>query len=175
MRTFLAFLFCVTFCFSSQAQKNFNFDFELIDPATGFPKDLQFNPDQREKYPLAVDSMIKQHGKYSISLYQKDSSAYFGAVSFKITPNFSGKKLTLKGFVKTENVEGRAALWMRIDGDGNALAFDNMSNRVISGTSDWKEYSITLDFDEGDADSVLVGGILVGKGKMWLDNLQLLV
>jgi erythromycin esterase-like protein len=61
-----------------------------------------------------------------------------------------GKRIRFSGYIKTENVtRGYAGLWWRVDGPGesgnrNVLAFDNMSGRGVTGTSDWKRYEIDL-------------------------------
>jgi len=48
------------------------------------------------------------------------------------------------------------------------LGFDNMNNRPIKGTTDWKRYSIVLDVPEESGD--LVYGILLdGTGQVWID------
>jgi hypothetical protein len=161
-------------CGGISAQKSNNFDFETLDPASGLP--VGINSFQKDSYLLSIDSLIRQHGKYSVVLEQKNRNAEFGAFSFRIKPAFSGKKLTLKGYIRTENVsEGFAGLWMRVDGNGEVLSFDNMQSQGLKGTNDWKEYKIEVEFDEEEASDIYVGGLLVGKGKVWLDNFHLLV
>ncbi len=170
------FFLCVCFVFGYgyiYAQDSYNFDFETLNAMTGLPDGLHSN--QQTEYLLSVDSLIRQHGKYSVSLEQKDQNARFGAISFSIEPRFSGKKLTLKGYIKTENVSDFAGLWMRVDGNSGVLSFDNMQSQGLKGTNDWKEYTISIDFDEEEAKSVYVGALLVGKGKIWLDNFHLLM
>jgi hypothetical protein len=57
---------------------------------------------------------------------------------------------------------------MRVDGaDGKITAFDNMENRAIKGTHDWKRCEVVLDVAPSSQDICL--GILVhGKGKVWM-------
>ncbi|HET7002231.1 MAG TPA: S41 family peptidase [Puia sp.] len=170
------FLF-VCFVFRNEythAQNSYNFDFETLSASTGLPEGIYSN--QPKEYSLSVDSLIRQHGKYSVSLEQKDQNAKFGAFSFSFEPRFSGKKLTLKGYIKTENVsDGFAGLWMRVDGNSGVLSFDNMQEQNLKGTNEWKEYTISIDFDEEEAKSVYIGALLAGKGKIWLDNFHLLM
>src|SRR5579863_1026718 len=168
---FLCFVFRYGYTYT---QNSYNFDFETLSVTTGLPEGIQSN--QKTEYVLSVDSLIRQHGKYSLSLEQKDQNAKFGAFSFSIEPRFSGNKLTLKGYIKTENVsDGFAGLWMRVDGNSGVLSFDNMQRQNLKGTNDWKEYTISIDFDEEEAKSVYVGALLAGKGKIWLDNFHLLM
>jgi Peptidase family S41 len=171
------FFLCICFmiCWGcTSAQSSYNFDFETLSSATALPDGI--NSNQQKTYSLSVDSLIRQHGKYSVVLEQKDPNAQFGAFSFSIKPTFSGKKLTLKGFIRTENVSGGfAGLWLRVDGNGGVLSFDNMQSQGLKGTNDWKEYKIDVEFNEEEANAIYVGALLVGKGKIWLDNFHLLV
>ncbi|WP_133586644.1 hypothetical protein [Sphingobacterium yanglingense] len=50
-----------------------------------------------------------------------------------------------------------------------------MRSRGITGTTDWKEYEITLQLAPDKTEKILIGGLLVGKGKIWLDDLQLTI
>ncbi len=85
---------------------------------------------------------------------------------------FRGNQILLKGFLKTENVKnGYAGLWLRLDGEGGNLGFDNMKNRGLTGTNDWKEFSITLNFSE-DVQTINAGALLVGEGIVWVDDLS---
>ncbi|MBK6544389.1 MAG: peptidase S41 [Saprospiraceae bacterium] len=63
--------------------------------------------------------------------------------------------------------DGYAGLWMRID---PSIAFDNMNKNGVKGTTDWIKYEITLEMNPEKTKQIVIGGLLVGKGKMWLDN-----
>lgn len=147
----------------------FNFDFETIE--NGHPKGWEnFG---NETYHKALDSTIVKNGKYSVSLAYTDGNPGFKAWAFTLPDNYKGKSITLSGFIKTENVsEGHAGLWMRID---PSLGFDNMNNRGIVGTTDWTKYEITLPMSPDKTDKIVVGGLLVGKGKMWLDDFKVTI
>jgi hypothetical protein len=156
------------------AQHPVNFDFELINRMSGSPEGISStHPDS---YSLTFDSLVKQHGKYSAVLEQKDPNAGVGSFAFIIDQKFSGKKLTLKGYIRTENVSaGFAGLLLWVDGYAGVHSFDNMASQQLRGTNDWKEYSITIGYNGEEAKDIHVGAMLVGKGKIWLDNFQLLV
>jgi C-terminal processing protease CtpA/Prc len=77
--------------------------------------------------------------------------------------------------MKIRNVEnGFAGLLLRVNGNENILAFDNMHDQNISGTEDWQKYSIKLDYPE-DADNIFIAGILTGKGEAWFDDFVLFI
>ena len=87
--------------------------------------------------------------------------------------NYLGKRLRLSGYIKSEDVEGWSGMWMRIDGENYMqMGFDNMRNRPIKGTSDWKKYEIVLDIPP-DSKSINYGVLLNGDGKVWFDDFKL--
>ena len=97
----------------------------------------------------------------------------FWAYGYSIPVNFTGKKIELTGYIKTENVtNGYAGLWMRLD---PSAGFDNMNNRGVTGTTDWKQFKIKLPLNAEKSQQVVVGGLLTGTGKMWLDQLEVSV
>jgi hypothetical protein len=59
---------------------------------------------------------------------------------------------------------------MRIDnGKGKGVAFDNMQDRPVRGSTDWRDYSIVLNVPpEGIKASF--GIILEGPGTVWVDD-----
>ncbi len=123
------------------------------------------------------DDSIKIDGSNSIRL-QKDTGSSkngFGVVTFSLPANFKGTNVTLKGYIKTEAVQdGYAGLWLRSDVGKEALGFDNMNKNGVTGTTDWKQYSITVPINE-NVTSIFFGGLFNGKGKSWFDKLELLV
>ena len=139
--------------------------------------DLLYKEGRAYGYITSIDSLTVQEGKYAL-LISEDTKAKdrsFGACALTILSRFEGKKITLKAYVKTENVkDGWAGLWMRINKDKEMLEFNNMQEEPILGTNDWKEYSITLPFNSEET-KILVGGLLVGEGKAWFDNFRVFI
>lgn len=165
----LSLLFCLLLALnSSYAQNDPNLDFETIENDTAKGWEL-FG---KGEYTINYDRDIAQHGKVSGSIESVDDKGEFKALSYSIPADYGGKKIKLTGYVKTENVKnGWAGLWMRIDPE---VAFDNMQSRGITGTTDWKKYEIELDFNNS-AETIVVGGLLAGSGKMWIDNLSVTI
>jgi hypothetical protein len=61
---------------------------------------------------------------------------------------------------------------VRVDGkDKTGLAFDNMADRAIKGTADWKEFQVVLDV-AADAEEIFFGFLLIGKGQAWVDDFK---
>lgn len=144
-----------------------NLDFENVKEG----KALKWNNFGNGSYENVIDSEVFHGGKYSASIENKNDDIGFQAFAYTVPAKFKGKKIKLTGFLKTENVsEGYAGLWLRLD---PRVAFDNMNNRGVTGTTDWKEYEIELKYDEEETRQIVFGALLVGKGKVWLDDLEI--
>lgn len=153
----------------AQTIQKLNLDFEQIEK--GYPvKWEDFGSKNSKIYP---DSTCVKSGKFSVVIENSGGMPDYKALALNLPGNYAGKSIRLTGFVKTENVIGGfAGLWMRIDPE---VAFDNMNNRGITGTTDWKEYEITLPLNPQKTDKIVIGGLLVGKGKIWLDGLSITI
>ena len=129
-----------------------------------------------EGYELTSDTEVKHGGKASGSLQATDKAKNFGTFTSAIrADNYRGKRVRLVAYVKPEGVKGWAGLWLRADGkEKTAIAFDNMNARPIKGTSDWTAYGLVLDVPR-DAEEIYFGCLLSGQGRLWIDDMQLLV
>lgn len=111
----------------------------------------------------------KQQGKAS-AVIESEGTEGFRAIMYTLPNNYAGKKITLSGYIKTENVtDGFAGLWMRIDPE---VAFNNMQNVGLKGTNDWKKYEVTLNMSPENTQQIVIGALLSGKGKIWVDDLK---
>lgn len=97
----------------------------------------------------------------------------FGTLVQNFKPgNYAGKRIRMSGYIKTDNVNGWGGFWLRIDQPKSAmpLAFDNMSNRKVKGSTDWVKCEIVVDVPK-KADNIAYGALLSGGGQLWFDNL----
>ena len=127
-------------------------------------------------YDAGVDQNTSYAGLPSAFLKAKVDQEGFGTLmqSFAAT-NYLGKRIRLSGYVKAENVTRWAGIWMRVDGPGNPpklLAFDNMQDRPIKGTTAWQRYEVVLDVPDS-ALGVYLGVLLDGPGEVWLNSNEL--
>lgn len=178
MKTYLTFCLLCCALFSSAQKIVYNVDAEMISPATKMPKDwlFSFNEQQKDSYEIKVDNAVKQSGEHSISIRKRTNQAQFGVIDYTIPQVFMGKTIELKGFIKMEQVDsGFVGLWMRIDGKEGSIAFNNMQDQKLKGTSDWKEYTINLPYDSDAARTIHIGGLLAGSGTAWFDGFQLFI
>ena len=125
-----------------------------------------------DRYLIHVDSEIKHGGEASASIKFNCGDDQYPWASLGqpfAADEYRGKRVRLSGWLKTVDA-GEAGLWMRIDGEQRVLAFDNMGDRAVSGTTDWKMYSVVLDVPS-DAKNISLGVLLNGKGQIWADDL----
>ena len=103
----------------------------------------------------------------------KSKIAGFGTLMKTVQSDlYKGKTVKMTGFVKTEKVKSCAGLWMRVDYyKAQVLAFDNMQNRGIKGTTDWMKYEVVL-FVPNDATSISYGVLLSGTGQVWFKDVN---
>jgi C-terminal processing protease CtpA/Prc len=153
----------------TQSISKFNWDFE--DVLNGKPQ-VWLAADQ-PGYSVFSDSVNVQSGKYSVVIESTGESGNFQPITIRLPDNYDGQRITFSGYIKTENVaDGYAGLWMRIDPQ---IAFDNMSQRGVTGTTDWAKHEITLPMNPSKTEGIFLGGMLVGKGKIWLDNFTITI
>jgi len=121
-------------------------------------------------YEISLDPSALREGKPAHLLaFKVGSGKGFGTLMqmFKGTA-YLGKRVRVSAWVKSEQVEDWAGVWMRVDGaDGKPTAFDNMRSRAIKGSLDWKPYQVVLDVAP-DASALAFGILLTGKGKVWM-------
>jgi hypothetical protein len=97
--------------------------------------------------------------------------------TMRVPAQFLGNRVRLSGFVKSDQVTGWAGLWMRVDGPGSGnarqvLAFDNMYDRPIEGTTGWAQYQVVLDVP-ATAVNLAYGILLASEGSVWLNGVDL--
>ncbi len=169
MKKFLVFILLSFFIISCSAQQNnLNLNFETVE--NNFPKGWTIFGDGSGNISTNLD-FVKE-GKASVQLEIKNGSG-FKALALTLPQIYAGKEITLSGYIKTENVsQDFAGLWMRIDPD---VAFDNMQSRGIKGTTDWTKYEVTLKMQPEETKQIVLGAILSGDGKMWVDDLKITI
>ena len=82
---------------------------------------------------------------------------------------YKGKRVQFTALVKTERAADGASLWMTSEDSDDIDAFDDMSDRPISGTKDWTECSTVLNIPS-ESKRVRVGFILRGNGTAWMKD-----
>jgi len=167
---FSYFAFCQT-----ENKTDFNFGFEKISNKGQLPDNwMKWGT---ADYKLSSDTIEKHSGRTSLSIEFIGASIdqSFGSCGYAIPAIYKGNQIELRGYMKLQNIDnGRIGLMLRIDGANGTLQFDNMMQRNIHGTSDWTLYSIVLPLPK-NAKTIFIGPILSGTGKLWIDDIQLLI
>jgi hypothetical protein len=113
-------------------------------------------------------------GSAAAYLHARVPSTGFGTIMQQFNADaYRGKRLRLAASVRSEGMDGWAGLWMRVDGTSRrSLAFDNMQNRGITGTTQWTTYSVVLDVVEEDSELIAFGALLSGAGRIWIADVR---
>jgi erythromycin esterase len=122
-------------------------------------------------YTVAIDPTTLHDGSATLLLTSSAATSQdaYATSSWKVdASSYRGKRVRLKGFVKTAGVDRSAGLWMRVDGP-TTVALDNMQpDRALSGDHDWTAVALALDVPS-DATQIVYGGLLTAQqGKLWI-------
>jgi hypothetical protein len=123
------------------------------------------------EFEAGVDPGQAYQGHRSAYLKSKQLSVDgFGTLMQQFTAEqYLGKRVRLSGVVKSQEVAEWAGLWLRVDKGKEMIAFDNMQDRAIKGTTDWRRYEVVLDVPK-DASGIALGILLTGTGEVWLNG-----
>lgn len=178
MRRIFTFLL-ITILYSNVffAQAELNLDFEVIGRDGNYPVGWASSG----SHIAFLDDKIKKHGENAIRLEnvsnfdEREWSYYSNKV---ILTSYIGKEITLRGYMKTENLKGSAGLYMHQQGGTyfklETINLDNMKGRRLEGTNEWTPVIIKMPFPP-NLYQIEFGVYIEGKGKVWVDDLKLLV
>lgn len=117
---------------------------------------------------------LKRSSRQATAAHAKARPADFGVAGAVFPVSVAaGKHIRFSGYIKTDNISrGWAGLWWRVDSGADVLAFDNMQDRGVTGTQDWKRFVIDLPVAE-DATNINFGVLQSGDGTAWFDGLAI--
>jgi len=142
------------------------FDMQTPNVATGIVDDFVAGAD-----PDYADTARKATDMAKNANPTASGNAFGVATGSFPVKDAAGKRIRFSGYIKTEGVTTRyAGLWWRVDGSSGTLAFDNMQNRGVSGTTDWQRRDIELPV-AAEAGNINFGAIFPGNGTAWFDDL----
>ena len=128
-----------------------------------------------KSYDMGIDKGAGQDGKNAATIKSIEKKINgFGTLMQNCLPDkYLGKRVRMSGYMKSKDFDDKAGLWLRVDqaNSEKPLSFDNMLDRPIKGTSDWKKYEIVLDVPL-NATNLAYGALIVGTGQIWFDNLS---
>lgn len=123
-------------------------------------------------YEAGTDAQAAYNGHPSAYLKAKepDPGGGFGTLMQDFRADkYVGKRVRFSAFAKSDGIQSWAGLWMRVDKEKDSVAFDNMMDRPIKGTTGWQKYDVVLDVPQ-DATGIFFGVLLDGPGAVWLNS-----
>ena len=149
--------------------------FAIVVSSYDLPKGWFKAGSKPEQYDMGTDKGAGKDGKNvaTIRSTSKKTNGFGTLMQTSLPDKYLGKRVRMSGYMKSENVEGWGSFWFRIDKTSSeqALAFDNMADRPVKGTTDWTKYEIVLDVPM-DASGIAYGALLDGRGQIWFDNMD---
>jgi hypothetical protein len=127
-----------------------------------------------DKYDMGIDKGKGMNGKNAAIIKSNSKKIRgFGTLMQNAMPDkYLGKRVRMSGYMKSENVDNWAGFWFRVDGaEKGSLAFDNMHDRCVKGTTDWTKYEIVLDVS-AKATNLAYGALIGGTGTIWFDDIK---
>jgi beta-lactamase regulating signal transducer with metallopeptidase domain len=127
-----------------------------------------------QNYRTGIDPQMLRDGLPSAYLVSKlQATGGFGTLSQVIqATEYTGKRVRLRAWVRSDNVTDWAGLWLRVDRGQTVISLDNMQQRAIRGSQPWMTYDVVLDVPE-DATQIAFGLLLSGPGEVWLNDVKL--
>jgi beta-lactamase regulating signal transducer with metallopeptidase domain len=124
-------------------------------------------------YRTGVDKGVLHDGLPSAYLASStQDTGGFGTLMQSIeATQYAGKRVRLRGWLRSRDVTSWAGLWMRVDKGQTMVGFDNMEKRAIRGTRQWTMCDVVLDVPP-DATGISFGTLLSGPGELWLNDVK---
>ncbi len=141
------------------------------------PTGWRLRPTSDGPYTAVLDTLHVHSGRSSLRLSAADSlKPDAGWVQQVLAVGtMRGQRVMLSGYVRSLGAAA-ASLWLRVEGtrDGSAtlMGFDDMPDRMVTGTTAWTPLYTVLDIPQ-DAEYITYGALMVGSGAVWADDLQL--
>ena len=108
---------------------------------------------------LLLQSVVANYGQYAALSQTVKADKY---------RNF---RVQFSAYIKSENVGNNTGFWLQVYQGNRLLVLNNMADKTISGTTEWKKHILALDIPR-NANKILIGVYLTGKGKIWLGDLS---
>jgi erythromycin esterase len=132
-------------------------------------------PEFGRPYTVGLDRTTFRGGRAAayVTAVRSVQSQEFGGLSQSISAlPYRGLRVRWSMWLRTTEVSGTAGAWIRVDGAGRTLAFDNMNDRPIRGTRNWTQATVVVDVPT-NAVVMTLGALLGGPGDLLIDDAQL--
>ena len=124
-------------------------------------------------YRFVVDTAAPHGGERSLRIENIGPEPYGALAQIVDVRPYRGKVARMTGWLKTRDANDNGAVLTLLMLRGGATAAQNfMQDSPVKGSTEWKRYTITLPVAEG-ADRLEIGAMLLGRGALWLDDIEL--
>ena len=125
-------------------------------------------------YEIGMDP--NQNHLSARSAFIKSRSGYTGEVGSLmqrlVATRYKGKRMRLSGYLKSEKAKSGCGFFFSVATPPNSFdSWDNMNDRVITGTNDWTKCELVLDVPI-TAEWINFGAYLNGKGQIWISSVK---
>ncbi|MEM6701193.1 MAG: S41 family peptidase [Acidobacteriota bacterium] len=124
---------------------------------------------------LGVDEQIVHGGDRSATItrsFEEDSE--FSTLTLRVPAGRVGQRIVFKAWVRSREVVNFFGLWLRQDGRAGTVDFQHNYELDLKGDQEWREVAVSTVLSDR-AESVFFGVILNGPGKVWIDDVELLL
>jgi hypothetical protein len=128
----------------------------------------------RNAYIFSMEKNANWQAAKLESIEESAARDNFASVYQTFKPNkFKDQKIHFTAFIIALNVNGQAGIFMSVENSKDeVISFDDMSNRAISGTADWKKCTIILPVPN-ESKRLRMGFMLKGTGSVWLRDISI--
>lgn len=163
-------------CFPERPQRqSLSFEKQEISMENTFrmPQGWSAGGDAPDKYEMGLDPTVTYENRPCVTIKAGPEPTEFSTLMQSVRADYYfGKRLRFSAAVCSTDIRW-AALWMRVGAaNGKMLAFDNMRNRKITGTTEWTHHAIVLDVAD-NADDIGFGILMAGEGQVWMADVHL--
>lgn len=104
---------------------------------------------------------------------KKENDHYGTMLQSSTSSNIDSDMVRLTGFLRSNDVQNWSGMWVRLeDTQGKILAFKDMMDAPIRGTTDWNKYELLLKVPD-NAVKITFGVLINGIGSVSMDDFKL--
>ena len=151
-----------------------NMGFEVMDDNGLMPLNWVI---EGQGYSGYSDSVVVFEGKYSFRIEYIEPGSYYGYISQNIPFAYHGESITLSGYLRSRDMGDKTFAGLSLDlydVRGDAACTEYMYLEELQSDTDWQRFEITM-ANSIFGDTLEFGVYLMGPGKVWVDDMELLL
>lgn len=141
------------------------------------PKGWRYYSNNATDIVIGTDTSVRYSGKASGFIQRplalKPSTGNVGMLQSIDPGPYRNQRVKLTVYAKSKEVESGALFYFRVDGTDSILPYATTGGNMISETTDWTLYHITLDVPEAAINMEFGVQMISGQGTIWVDDFNL--